>query len=204
MTWFYYVVKLVLWVVFRIGFGLEVRGQEHVPKRGPCILASNHVSFLDPPLVGVAAPRRATFMARADLYRYFWLGLFLRGVGAVSLRRGEADVGAVREALKRLRLGQAVAIFPEGGRQPSGALGQAKRGVGLLAAMGRAPIVPVLVRGTFEALPRGASSLRRAKIRVAFGPPIPYTEAPLASRDHQERLAEAVTSAWHRLAEYHP
>jgi 1-acyl-sn-glycerol-3-phosphate acyltransferase len=200
----YYLTKCILWVFFRFGFGLEVRGQEHVPKRGPCILASNHVSFLDPPLVGVASPRRATFMARTDLYEHFWLGLFLKGVGAVSLRRGEADLGAVREALKRLRRGETVAIFPEGGRQLSGALGQAKRGVGLLATMGRAPIVPVLVRGTFQALPRGTSSLRRAKIRVAFGPPIPYTGAPLATRDHHEHLAEAVTSAWHRLAEHNP
>jgi 1-acyl-sn-glycerol-3-phosphate acyltransferase len=200
----YALAKFILWLFFRLGFGLEVSGQEHVPKRGPCILASNHVSFLDPPLVGVAAPRRATFMARADLYQHFWLGLFLTGIGAVPLRRGEADVGAVRAALTCLRRGEVVAIFPEGGRQPSGSLGQAKRGVGLLAAMGRAPIVPVLVRGTFEALPRGGESLRRAKIRVAFGPPIPYTEAPLAARDHHERLAEAVTSAWRRLAERNP
>ncbi len=207
--------KFVLWVLFRGRFGLEVRGQECVPTRGPFIVASNHISFLDPPLLGVACPRRLRFLARADLFRKPLLGLFLRSVGVMPLKRDEADMASMRAALVRLERGEGVAIFPEGTRQLTGRLGIAKRGVGLLAVAARVPIVPVLVRGTFEALPPGYTRLQKAKIRVAFGPPIPYTEhsAPAAPSDvpptegrgsgraRHEQLAEAVTQSWRRLDE---
>ena len=200
--WFYDVAKLILWLVLRLRFGLEVTGQEHVPKTGAFVVASNHVSFLDPPVVGVACPRRLRFMARSDLFQRSLLGCFLRGVRVMPLRRGEADIGAVREACARLQEGEAVAIFPEGTRQLSGKLGRAKRGVGFLAEMAKVPIIPTFVQGTFQALPPDARALRRAKIRVAFGPPIPYTSPPIeggASRSRHEQLAEALTYEWHRL-----
>ena len=215
--WFYHFVKFVLWVIFRVGFGFEVRGQEHVPKGGAFVLASNHTSYLDPPAIGAACPRRVSFMARTSLFRHPLLGAFMRGVHVIPLRRGEGDVGAIREAVHRLQQGEVVAIFPEGGRQLSGTLGAAKRGVGLLASTAGVPIVPVLVSGTFQALPPHARWFHRAKIRVAFGPAIPYTSAPLSAvaesdedqrraeanalRVHHERLAEVVTSAWHRILE---
>jgi 1-acyl-sn-glycerol-3-phosphate acyltransferase len=171
------------------------------------------VSFLDPPVLGAACPRRLVFIARSNLFEAALLGAFLRGIHAIPLRRSEVDIIAVREALARLRRGEAVAIFPEGGRQASGALGEAKRGVGLLAMKARAPIVPVLVKGTYEALPPGARRVLRAKIRVAFGPAIPYTDAsdspdgwtgeeakrPPHVREQFEQLAHVLTSRWHLL-----
>jgi len=200
MTWWFYdLSKFLLWLFYRLGFGLEVVGCEHVPRRGAFIVASNHVSYLDPPLVGVACPRRLRFMARADLYDHGLLGAFLRGVRVIPLKRGAGDVAAVRAALDALRRGAGVAIFPEGGRQFSGELGVAKRGVGFLADAARAPVIPVLVRGTFQALPPGARRLGRAKIRVAFGEAITYTDTP-APRRHEE-VAEAVSQAWRRLAQ---
>lgn len=210
--------KFICWLFFRLGFGLRVTGQAHVPSRGAFILASNHVSFLDPPLIGAACPRRLAFMARADLFRHGLLGAWMRSVGVISLRRGEQDVGAMRRAIEVLRRGEPIAIFPEGGRQLSGRLGHAKRGVGVLATLAEVPIVPVLVQGTFDALPPGSRGLRKAKIRVAFGPPIAYTsqtvppDAPPSGgpgdesgarsrRSDHERLAAAVTHAWQRLQE---
>jgi 1-acyl-sn-glycerol-3-phosphate acyltransferase len=207
--------KFILWGIFRLKYGLEVRGQHYVPARGPFILASNHISFLDPPVLGVSCPRRLRFLARADLFARPVLGSYLRSVGVMPLKRGEADLGAVRAALVRLEQGEGVAMFPEGHRQQSGRLSAAKRGVGLLAVAARAPIVPVLVRGTYEALPPNVSSLQPSKIRVAFGPPIPYTNSlePAASSDapptekqargraRHELLAEAVTQSWQRLAQ---
>ena len=200
--WFYDLVKRLFWIFFRLGFGLEVYGAEHVPTVGPCILASNHISFLDPPLLGAACSRRLCFMARASLFRHPLLGAFMRGVHVIPIARGEADLGAIREAVRRLHQGDVVAIFPEGGRQRSGERGHAKRGVGLLALTAQAPIIPVLVTGTREALPPDARWLHRAKIRVAFGTQIPYTKFSLSSsRSQHEQLAEAITQQWHRLEE---
>ncbi len=218
-TWPYDITKLLSWLFFRAGYGLDVRGQEHVPRDGACLVASNHVSFLDPLVVGVACPRRLTFMARSTLFAHPLLAAWLRGVGAISLRRGEADPSAVRTAIQLLRQGKPMALFPEGGRQVSGVLGAAKRGVGLLALLAQVPIVPVYVQGTFQVLPPSAHRLHRAKIRVAFGPPIPYTTSSLPSTDlskrqiygqeegdtssrrRQEQLADAVTQGWRRLEE---
>ena len=214
--WFYDFSRGVLWFFFRLGFGLEVRGQKHVPTTGPVLIACNHVSYLDPPVLGAACPRRLGFMARATLFESPGLGAFMRGVHVIPLQRGEHDVGAIREAVRRLHRGEAIAIFPEGGRQFSGALGTAKRGVGLLAETGRAPIVPAVIDGTFEALPPHTRRLHRTKIRVAFGPQIPYTTSPTptpapdepvaahetveqASRHRHEALAARVTEQWHRL-----
>lgn len=193
--------KFLLWLIFRLGFGLQVCGQEHIPRRGGFILAANHVSFLDPPVLGVACPRRVVFMARSSLFRGFWLGTYLRSVGVIPIVREESDVGAVREGLRRLRGGDALAMFPEGGRQASGQLANAKRGVGLLATTARVPIVPALIRGTFDAWPRGATYPRRSKIQVAFGEPIPYTKSPSspATRHHHQALADEVTRRWRRL-----
>ena len=200
MTWWFYdFSKFVLWLFFRAGFGLEVVGREHVPRSGAFLVASNHVSYLDPPLVGAACPRRLRFMAQADLFRHPLLGAFLRGVHAISLKREAGDLAALRAALASLRGGAGVAIFPEGGRQLSGTLGAPKRGVGLLADAAKVPVIPALVQGTFQALPPGAARLHRAKIRVAFGEPIAYTETPVPGR--HEQVAEAVAQAWRRLAQ---
>jgi 1-acyl-sn-glycerol-3-phosphate acyltransferase len=207
--------KFILWVLFRFRYGLQVRGQEHVPRRGPFIVASNHISFLDPPLIGVACPRRLRFMARADLFHKPLLGFYLRSVGVMPLKRGEADVAAMRAALARLERGEPVAIFPEGTRQLTGRLGTAKRGIGLLAVAARVPIVPALVQGTREALPPDATRLQKAKIRVAFGPLVAYTDSSVpatpsgepptegkgSGRARHEQLAEAVTQSWRRLEE---
>ena len=220
--------KVLLRVSFGLAYGLKVTGQSHVPRTGPFVLASNHLSFLDPPLLGAACPRRLRFMARSDLFRHPVLGWYLRQVNVMPLQRGEADIGAVRLALDYLRRGDAVALFPEGTRQLSGTLGTAKRGVGLLATLAKVPIVPVFVRGTFDALPPHAKGLQPAKIRVAFGEPISYNKSLVlptvqsdtprtagraalpggpaaeegigsASRAHHEVLAAAVTEAWRRL-----
>ncbi len=215
----YHLSKLLSWLFLCLGFGLEVTGQQHVPRGGACIIASNHISFLDPLVIGVASPVRLTFMARDTLFDNPWLRLWLRSVGAVPLNRDEPDLQAVRRAIRILQSGKPLALFPEGGRQLSGKLGQAKRGVGLLAINAQVPIVPAYVEGTYEVLPPQAKSLRRAKIRVAFGSPIAYTNGLVPSsppsgaqpegytaggpslRTQQENLAERLTESWRLLQE---
>lgn len=210
---YYTIVKLLSWIILRVGFSLEVRGREHLPRSGPYILASNHVSFLDPVVVGVACSRRVTFLARSTLFEQPLLGWFMRGCGVIPLLRGETDFTALRAAARRLRAGAVIGLFPEGTRQLSGTLGAARRGVGVLAVAADVPIVPMLVQGTYQAMPP-SGGLHRAKIRVAFGPQITYTKARFSPRGSEtieperghrssrhEDLAEAVTHSWHQLQE---
>lgn len=197
--------KLFLWLLFRLRFDLRVTGQEHVPRTGPCILAINHTSHLDPPVVGVACPRRMIFMAKTELFKGL-LGAYLRAIRVMPLQRGESDFGALRQAIHLLREGAVLGLFPEGTRQLSGALGEAKRGVGVLAIAAEVPIVPVLVQGTFDVLPPEAKGLQRGKIRVAFGPAISYTSVfetstrAFTRKEAAADLSRQVTQRWRALA----
>lgn len=205
----YSIVKLVTWLILRIWNRLEVTGQENVPTQGPVLLATNHVSYLDPVVVGVASPRQVVFMAQTRLWKTPFMRLYLWLMDCIPVERGTVDRKAIRESIKRLKAGSVVGIFPEGERQHSGELSQAKRGVGLLAVHAGVPIVPVFVQGTHEALPRGGGGYLPVKIQVAFGPQILYTDLRFSTgrpegESHSARheaLAQAVTASWRQLSE---
>jgi len=201
--------KLISWLVLRIWNRLEVAGLENIPSKGPVILAANHVSYLDPLVVGVASSRRVVFMAQTNLWKSPLMRLYLWLMDCIPVKREEADRKAIRESIRRLKTGSVLGIFPEGTRQADGSLRDAKRGVGLLAIHAGAPIVPVLIRGTHDALPRGRGVYCPAKIRVAFGPKISYTDGRFSTgrpegespSARHEALAKAVTASWRRLSE---
>lgn len=184
-------------VLLKTRYGLRVHGAQHVPRRGGVVFAANHISFLDPVVLDVACPRRVMFLARQALFQVRWLGFVMRGMGTLPIDRRETETG-IRRAIRLLKRGRAVVIFPEGARQVSGELGKAKPGVGFLAGSAQVPIVPVLLKGTREALPPGAKGLQRAKIEVAFGPEIRYPNTRL-SPEICERLARQVTTGWQQL-----
>lgn len=189
--------------LFAVGFGFRVTGRQHLPHRGAFLLACNHVSYIDPVVLAAACPRRLVFLAKASLFAIPVLGWLLRLTCCIPIQRREADIG-LREAVKRIQHGQPLAMFPEGGRQFSGQLGIAKPGVGWLALAGEVPLIPVLLQGTFQALPPGARWLRRAKIRVAFGEQIRYSGPPLTgsavgAADSAQALAQQVNDTWRHL-----
>lgn len=184
-------------LILKTRYRLRVHGAGHVPRRGGVIFAANHASFIDPLVLDAVCPRRVVFMARQALFQVRWLGFIMRGMGTLPIDRRETEVG-IRRAVRLLKRGRAIMIFPEGGRQLSEELGKAKPGVGFLAGSAQVPIVPVLLKGTRDALPPGAKRLRRAKIEVAFGPEIRYPSNRL-SPDICERLAQQVTAGWQQL-----
>lgn len=169
----YWLLEGVTLTLFHLLGGLFVRGEENVPKHGPVLFVANHVSYLDPPAIGDASPRRVVFMGKKELFDIKPLGWLLRGVDAFPVRRGEADRSAVKNTLAMLRENRAVCIFPEGGRQTSGELGEAEHGAALFALKTGCPVVPVYVEGTNKALDN-RGRLHRARVVVAFGTPFSF------------------------------
>jgi 1-acyl-sn-glycerol-3-phosphate acyltransferase len=148
--------------------GWEVRGREHVPREGALIVAPNHISFWDPPLVGAAAKRELHFLAKEELFRTPLLGPLIHAFNAIPIRRGTADLRGLSRAFDLLKRGDALLVFPEGSRMRDGQLHPARPGIGLLAVHGDATIVPAFVSGTNR--PR-RWLIRREKVRIWFGPP---------------------------------
>lgn len=165
----YSIVRLVSVIVSKIAFGLEVHGKENIPKKEGFILASNHASFLDPVILGAACPRRLNFMARDDLFTSRWFGGFISCLNAFPVKRNNADIGALKEAIRRVKAGGALVLFPEGSRSSGDGLLEPQPGIGFIAAKLNAPVVPAFIRGSGEAWPRGAKAIQPKKISVYFG-----------------------------------
>ena len=169
----YSVLRLFSLLILKVLFRLKVRGREHIPKKGAFILASNHVSYVDPVAVGVACPRRLNFMAKSDLFIHRWSSWFMSQLGGFEVKRDSADLSALKEAMRRLSNGEALMIFPEGSRSVNGKLFPPQAGVGFLAAKLNVPVIPAFVKGSEIALPKGAKFLKPTKISVCFGKQIP-------------------------------
>jgi 1-acyl-sn-glycerol-3-phosphate acyltransferase len=177
-------------LVMRAAFRLQSVDRRNVPATGPVLLVSNHLSVLDPPLVGSATDRKLTFLAKAELFEIPLFGRFIRALNARPLRREGADASALREALRTLREGRALLVFPEGTRgADDGELREAKTGAGMLAVVSGAPVVPVYITGSGRAWPKGRRLPRRARVTVTFGLPLTFSAAGQGTR--KERYAEA-------------
>lgn len=171
--------------------GIQTEGLERVPAWGRVIVASNHVSVIDPPLVGslLGFTRYPRFLAKEELFR-FPMGPVFRSWGAIPLNRSRGDVGAIRSALEVLEGEGCLVLFPEGTRAPRGRPLRPKPGVAMLAHRTGAPVVPVRVQDT-ETL------LRRGPLRVRFGSPMRYEGAE--GREEYQRFADRVMDEIRRL-----
>jgi 1-acyl-sn-glycerol-3-phosphate acyltransferase len=195
----YAFLKPIAVFLMRAWFGLRVRGAEHVPASGPALIVSNHQSILDPPVIGGAARRQIYFLAKAELFRIPMFGSLIRALHARPVRREGSDPGALRTAAQLLGEGKALLVFPEGTRSLNGRLGEGKPGVGMLAVTSGAPVVPVYVSGTLEALPKGSAWPRRSQVSVSFGPALHFK--PRNGAGHKERYREAAMEMMRGIAE---
>jgi 1-acyl-sn-glycerol-3-phosphate acyltransferase len=152
-------------------FRLAVEGLEHLPRRGPYIVAANHHNYLDGVVLGVAVPEPIAFMVMPRVYRATPVHpLFHDLIGSIPVNLEGADVGALRRTLRALEHGRVIGIFPEGPFSLHGRLERGLPGVALLALRSGAPVIPVGIRGTYEALrDRRFYIPRRHPIRVRFG-----------------------------------
>ena len=169
----YFALQVVSRIMFPVLFRLRVFGRSNVPVSGPVLLASNHQSFLDPPLIGIAVDRPVHYMARKSLFAVSVLFTrLIRSLNAFPVERGGGDVSGVRAAMRRLRAGAAVLVFPEATRTTTGEIGELKDGLFRVAARTGAAVVPTVIDGAFEAWPRWKRVGSPGVVWVAFGEPL--------------------------------
>ena len=181
----YTLLKPILWLLFKIGLRLNVEGTENIPKDGPLVIASNHLSLLDPPVIGVAATRKVHFMAKQELFVPI-LGDIYKALGAFPVRRGGADRAAINHGIDILKDNKVLAIFPEGTRSKTGKLGKAEPGALMVASKAMATIVPCCVMGT---------DYRRQgriwpKVTVRFGKPIYFPADAVVNKEFLHEMTE--------------
>lgn len=162
----------LFWILSRVFFPVKVSGLHNLPQEGGFIFASNHESNLDPMIVGLASGRRLTYLAKESLFKNKVFAFFLRQVGAFPINRSTRDIGALKEALKRLSEGRRLVIFPEGTRKVDQK--KVQPGIGFLAVKSCVPIIPTLIRGSEKVMPPGKKILTRSHVTVKFGVPKIY------------------------------
>jgi 1-acyl-sn-glycerol-3-phosphate acyltransferase len=162
----------ILWMLVRslahLFFRFRVEGQEHVPKNGGVLLAANHASYLDIPILGCAVRRRLWHLGRRDLFFPRLRPLF-QALGWIPISANRLDRKGFELAIDLIRQGKAVVIYPEGGRSLTGKLRAGKPGIGIVVAQTGCPVIPVHIGGTHDALPPGASWPRMRPLSVRFG-----------------------------------
>ncbi len=152
---------------------LRIRGAENIPDRGGVLLASNHASFLDPPVVGVGYRGRPVhFMARDTLWNSKFGSWWMDHVGCIPVSRGTGDIKALKLTIKALKEGKAVSMFPEGTRTEDGELQDAKGGIGVIIEKSGCVVVPAYIDGTYKAHPKGTKFIKPCKVTVTYGKPI--------------------------------
>ena len=171
---FYRLIRCALSIIYRLCFRFEVFGSERVPREPDArgvILAPNHSSFLDPPILGISLQRPVTYLAKEYLFGTIFVGWVLRSIGAFPIKTRTDDFRTIRKLVRILKEGRCVVIFPEGTRSLDGEFREPESGVGFLAAKSKAWVVPVYIEGTFEAFPKGKNFFKYHPIRVYYGSP---------------------------------
>ena len=180
MTPFYGFFHNIIQGLFQAFFRGEVVGTDHVPVSGPYLIACNHASHLDPPLIGCQIARQMRFFARKTLWESRFVGWWLTQIETIAVDRDSGDVGAIRKVLAALNEDRAIVLFPEGTRSPDGHLQKPKAGVGLMACKSGVPVVPCRIYGSYEAYGKGRLLPRLGTpITIVFG-------APISARDYDD------------------
>jgi glycerol-3-phosphate dehydrogenase (NAD(P)+) len=197
----YWVLRAILLPFFLVYFRMQRIGREHLPRRGPLLLASNHRSFMDPFVIGMLVRRPVYYMAKRELFEKRWQACVLNALGAFPVDRGAGDSAAMDTARAILERGDCVVVFPEGTRVRQGPLGEPRRGIGRLALETGAPVAPVSVIGT-DAVRRGWR-IRPRKVRVRVGRPLTFPTvercSPALARAVTERIWACVSLQWEWL-----
>lgn len=197
MRWIYWFHWLIAGSAFRTMFGMRILGRENLITEGPVLVASNHQSFLDPPLIGNLYRTEMVFLARKTLFVGYFKWLYPR-LNAIPVDQDRPDMSSLKTIIRKLKEGHRVLVFPEGARTLDGNIGEAAPGIGLVAVKSGAVIQPVRISGAREALPRGSGRIRFARITVSVGPPIRLTPEEIKAatgKEGYERITARIMDA---------
>ena len=186
---------------FRSRYRIEVRGLERIPRKGRLLFAVNHVSAIDPFVVGSHVPRVLFFMAKKELFEHQLLAPLVRFYNCIPIDRTEFSLSSMKRIEQLLQQDEAVLLFPEGTRTKTGKLGALKNGVAMIAARNRADIMPVYIDGLFRA--RG-SIFKRPRVRITFGeivPIAPFLQSGQTGKEVYGEITARVEERLRRLAD---
>ncbi len=196
----YWILKrVILGPILFLLFRPKITGKKYLPKEGAAILASNHMSFSDSIFLPLAVPRRITFLAKSEYFtgrglKGWLVKKFFQGVGQVPIDRsgGRAAVAAVNTAIKILKSGDLLGIYPEGTRSPDGKLYRGRTGMARIAIEAGVPIIPVAMIGTYDIQPTGQVLPRIKRVGIAFGEPIDMSQ--FAGREKDPAVLREATN----------
>ncbi|MEY3479319.1 MAG: 1-acyl-sn-glycerol-3-phosphate acyltransferase [Verrucomicrobiota bacterium] len=195
MTFWYLLGYSLSKAIAKTFFSYRVIGAENMIEEGPCIIAANHCSFFDPPLVGVACKRAIHYLARKSLLDWPVVGPVFPDLNVIPVDQKNADRSALMAAIRVVRTGGAILVFPEGTRSADGRLQAAQPGVGMIVAKTGAPVAPMRIFGSFEAFPRNRKFPRRATISVVVGKPLQFPPEEISKRDIYQKTSDRILDA---------
>lgn len=176
----YSIAKGIVWVLFHIFYRIDIKGHENIPEDRGALICPNHYHWLDPLLVAICIKKPVRFMAKYELFQKPVLGFILRNIYAYPVKRGEADLGAIKKTFKILKDKQLVGIFPEGTRIKGGKLGKANPGVAVFSIKTGSPAVPVYISGNYIPFTR---------MKITIGKPVElsqYKKEKMTNDDYLE------------------
>ncbi|MDQ7822149.1 MAG: lysophospholipid acyltransferase family protein [Candidatus Eremiobacteraeota bacterium] len=200
---FYTAAHIILKVIFKVFFSLKCEGLHHIPSAGGCVIACNHVSYFDPPAVGAVSVRPVHFMAKKELFNIPILSPLISVLGAFPVTRGASDTKAIKHAIRLLKSGETVGIFPEGTRSATGEINEGEMGVSLIIKQSGAPIIPCAISGTRCMVTMKGIIPVFSKVTVRFGPPIFYKneEEGMSHKEYMRVFTDRVMQVLRSLQE---
>lgn len=193
MNWVYWIGHTTFKAGARAFFQFRVIGREKLLEDRGVLVVSNHESFVDPPLVGIAFEKATYYLARKTLFKGIFAWIYKKWQ-AIPVDQEKPDMTSLKRIIKLLKSGERVIIFPEGARTLDGNLQAAQAGTGLIVAKSKAMVQPVRIFGAREALPRGSGKMRFVPITIVVGDPIEFTAEELAAKDRggYQKIADRI------------
>ena len=188
--YFYYILRFIVSIIFRIIFRLEIRGRENIAEIGRLVLCSNHISLLDPIILAIAVPRPISFMAKKELFYNKILSKLIHSLGAFPVDREGSDLSAIKTSFRILKEEKILGIFPEGTRVHEMNLDNAKPGIGLISIKSKSPVIPIFIESKYRLFSR---------VKIKIGEPIyfdDYYDRRLTTEDYRDISKDILKSIY--------